>query len=244
MKNVLTRFAVITLSTAELIGCSARPIQSATISSAIAEEHAIDVPAIYEHKVQEAESDIAPGELALFNQAAGSPSIGIVKGFYQLPAASPYGATSFERARGLGFDFQKVTLWKDFNDQPYALAPIDAKEAEALSSAMNSLLDANIRLVEVSMADAMKIMEAEKMAMENKTWVFPKSSVPSGVDLLVSVEKGYGYYGNNFVGRVIRTKDGQICAFSTTADVGPASLGRFVSRLVKDCLRRLGAPKQ
>jgi len=67
--------------------------------------------------------------------------------------------------------------------------------------------------------------------------------VPSGVDLLLSVEKGYGSYGPIYVGRVIRTKDGQLCALSTVIDAGPTSLGPLVSKLVKDSLRRLSAKK-
>jgi hypothetical protein len=240
MKKVIV-YSSLVLVAVHLLGCSARQVQSGPITSTPSRPDA-EVPVIPKHEVIDAESEISVDEISELNDEAGTPSFGIIKGFYQLPEAFPHGAISVERERGFGFDYQSVKISK-LGTKPYVVTPASGPETEAMSRTMNRLLDANVRFVEVSLADANKIMQAERAAMRKKTMMFPGTSVPSGVDLLLSVEKGYGSYGPIYVGRVIRTKDGQLCALSTVIDAGPTSLGPLVSKLVKDSLRRLSAKK-
>jgi hypothetical protein len=96
-----------------------------------------------------------------------------------------------------------------------------------------------VRFVEVSMADAAKVMQAEQAVIEGKVAIFPGRSVPSGVDLLVSIQKGKGATGPVYLGRVIRSKDGRLLALATQPDAGPYSLSPLVQKIVSDSLRRL-----
>jgi hypothetical protein len=235
MKKLLFGLFVI-FPAATFFGCSAKPTRSAVIVRA---NLPIEVPAIAGHKVRDPVSEIDFGLLSAHNKMAGMPSFGVIKGFYQLPEAFPHGAISLQRMQSFGYEYESVKVSR-LSTRPYVVTPASAGETEAISQTMNRLLDAHIRFVEVSLADAVKIMEAERAALQKNVLMFPHSSVPSGVDLLVSVEKGYGSYGPIYVGRVIRTKDGRLCALTTVSDVGPRSLGPLVSQLVKDSLRRLG----
>lgn len=241
MKSIF-KFGAFALCALNLIACSARPIQSGVISESRTLQETVVVPVIEKHEVKDAESEISLDELAALNKSARSPTFGIIKGFYQLPEVFPQGAISVERARSFGFDYKAITI-KKLGSKAYAVTPTSAIEAEAMAAVTNRLLDAGVRFSEISMADAMKIMKAERRALASKVMVFPGSSVPSGVDLLLSFEKGYGNYGPIYVGRVIRTRDGQLLALLTVNDVGTTALGSLVSRLVKDSLRRLGAQK-
>lgn len=240
MKKIIFRLSVFALAASYLLGCSARPVQSG--GTLAPRNPPVEIPEISEHKVIDEFSDVDVEELASLNKKLKSPSFGIIKGFYQLPEAFPHGAIKLERARDFGFEYEAIEI-KKLGTKPYVVTPASAPEAEAMSRAMNRLLDAQIRFVEVSLADANKIIQAEKAALKKKTLMFPHTAVPSGVDLLLSVEKGYGSYGPIYVGRVIRTKDGQLLALSTVPDSGATSLGPLVTRLVRDSLRRLGAQK-
>jgi|GEM_PF-2207181 len=220
-----------------LVACSARPIpRSAHIVDARAP---IEIPSISQRFVAAQASDIDVEVIDLHNHMAGRPSFGIIKGFYQLPEAFPHGAVSLERMRSFGFDYTSIRVNR-LSTRAYVVTPASAMEIQAISRTMNALLDARVKFVEVPLADAVKIMEAERAAMKENILMFPHTAVPSGVDLLVSIEKGYGSYGPIYVGRVIRTKDGRLCALATVSDIGPQSLGTLVSQLVRDSLRRMG----
>lgn len=93
--------------------------------------------------------------------------------------------------------------------------------------------------MEVSMADANRVMDAEKRMIDTKKAWFPGRQLPSGVNLLISIQRGEGLYGPAFVGRVIQTKDGRLLALATQVDAGPMSLEPLLSQLVSDALRRL-----
>jgi hypothetical protein len=232
MKHLL--FSLILVFT--FVGCSARPLPH---SGRIADARApVEIPSIPQRSVITPESDIDIGIIESHNHMAGRPSFGIIKGFYQLPEAFPHGAVSIERMRSFGFDYASIKVSK-LSTRPYVVTPASAMETQAMSQTINALLDARVKFVEVPLADAVKIMEAERAAMKQNVLMFPHTAVPSGVDLLVSIEKGYGSYGPIYVGRVIRTKDGRLCALATVSDFGPRSLGSLVSQLVKDSLRRV-----
>jgi hypothetical protein len=93
------------------------------------------------------------------------------------------------------------------------------------------------------MADAVKVMRAEQDAFDKKKIIFPSRSVPPGVDLLVSTQKGHTEVGPVYVGRVIRTSDGRLIALRSEPDVGVYSLKPLLVRLVSDTLRRLAEEK-
>lgn len=239
MDNILLRIASFVLVPCIFLGCSARPIKSGTVTET---RTAPEVAPISEHSVKGPDSEISIEDLRALNTKASKPTFGIIKGFYQLPETFPHGAIALERARSFGFEYESITISR-IGTKPFVIMPASADETEAISMSMNQLMDAGIRFVEVSLADATKIIEAEKVAIAKKTWMFPSSSIPSGVDLLLSIERGYGNSGPIYVGRVIRTKDGQLFALSTEPDVGPYSMSPLISRLVKSSLGRLGGQK-
>lgn len=235
-------FLGLALALASLFGCSARQIQSAPISSSAigsgTQSAAPEVPVIPEHRVQSGAADIDMKRLSTLNTKAKRPTFGIIKGFYQLPEAFPGGAISMKHVQGFGFSLDEVSVSR-IGTRPYVIMPASAEESQAIESSMNQMMDAGIRFVEVSLADAAKIIAAERAALSKKSFVFPRQTLPSGIDLLLSMERGYGSYGPIYVGRVIRSKDGQLLALRTENDVGPIAMGTLISRLVQDSLSRL-----
>lgn len=238
MKTILIRSMSLAMTSLFLFNCSARQIQSAPITEV---RIAPEAPIIDERKVEQ-QTQFTIAGLQTLNNQAGRPTFGIIKGFYQLPEAFPYGAISVERSRGFGFDYEAIKISKP--PKPYAITPASVPEMEAISNSMNQLLDAGIAFKEVSFADAMKIMRAERVALSKKTFVFPGTTVPSGVDLLLSIERGQGNFGPVYLGRVIGAKGGELYALATQPDVGPYSLSPLIEKLVNDSLTRVVKQKR
>ena len=119
------------------------------------------------------------------------------------------------------------------------MEPLSPQQSDVLIHAMNEFLDAGVRFVEVSMGDALKVMQAEEKALQTKRILFPGRSVPPGVDLLISIQKGFTEAGPVYLGRVIRTSDGRLIALQSEPDQGVYSLKPIVKQLVLDSIRRL-----
>ncbi len=224
---------------ASLLGCSARPIKSSAdlLSSQTA------IPSVIESRSTDgAKDNLDIGNLHKLNQKAGKPTFGLIMGFYQLPSTMPAGAVSISEGYVFGEPYR--SFWFQKSDiKPYAVLPASSQQSEVLAASLNKMLDAGIRFREISMADAVKVMQAEQKMMKRKeTWLFP-SSLASGVDLLVSVQKGLGETGPIYVGRVIATKDGRLLALATFPDAGPYALQPLIDQLVSDALRRLADSK-
>jgi len=218
-----------------LIGCSARPIVS---TSELPLGEKIKPEIIETRSLSGEKNEISFNELKHLNEKAGKPSFGLIMGFYQLPSTKPAGAVLFEESNVFGRSYR--SFWfKDSFEKPYAVLPAAPLQLEVLVSAMNKLLNAGIEFKEVSMTDAVKIMKAEQEAIKsNKTWLVSRT-LPSGVDLLISLQKGFSENGLAYSGRVISTKDGRLLALATWPDISVYSLKPLIHQLVVDSLRRL-----
>ncbi len=171
------------------------------------------------------------------NEKAGKPRYGIVGGYYQLPLAHPAGASRVSGdVAGIPYDQTRVTPDRE---RPWAIAPAPAAEMEMLQGSLNALLDAGVQWTEVSMADASTLISAEKQASGNGSLLDFNKLTPSGVDLLISINKGQGISGPIYVGRVVRSRDGALLALNTQPDAGPVSLRPLIWKLVDDSLRRI-----
>lgn len=197
---------------------------------------------IKEHKVVNQLDADAIIKISKLNEQAGKPRFGIVGGFYQLPMAHPAGASRVVgTVANIPYDQTRVTPDRE---RPWAIAPAPSAEMEMLQGSLNALLDAGVRWTEVSMADAATIIAAEKQASSTNSLADFNKLTPSGVDLLISINKGPGIAGPIYVGRVIRSQDGAMLALATLPDAGPVSLRPLVWKLVEDSLKRIANEKQ
>ncbi len=217
--------------------CSRKPIQS---SGTLPQPYyqGIGPAEVPEHSAAADVPQVSIEQLKAWNRKADKPTIGLIHGFYQLPRSKPAGAVYLEQGRVFGASYQSFWL-ENTDEQPYAVLPASVEQSQVFEKFTDEMLDAGVRLVEVKMADANKIMKAEKKALENNSKWFMGRSVPSGVKLLVSLERGQGLYGPAYVGRVIQTNDGRLLAMATGIDAGPQSLEPVLRKLVSDALRRL-----
>jgi hypothetical protein len=216
--------------------CSIKPIQS---SGTLPTPSYVGIePADIEKHEAVSASVISQADLQAWNQKAHRPTFGLIPAFYQLPVSMTAGAVHIQSAQVFGASYQSFFL-SNTSTMPYAIEPASTRQSQVFSNVMNHMLDAGISFVEVSMADANRVMEAEKSLIDNQKAWFPKRQLPSGVDLLISIQRGEGLHGPAFVGRVIQTKDGRLLALATQTDSGPMSLEPLLRQLVSDALRRL-----
>lgn len=219
-----------------MCACSAkRPVAR---SANLAPSYDVTPESIDTRTVVGQSDELSAASLRQLNEAAHKPSFGLIQGFYQLPVSLPGGAVAISQANVFGQSYQSFYL-QNSGEHPYAVEPMSAAQAQVLSTSVNHLLDAGIRLSDVNMADAMKIMQAEQRIIEKKDALLPGRSLPSGVDMLVSIQSGMGATGPVFVGRVIRTRDGQLFALQTWPNAGPYSLEPLIRHIVTDSLKRL-----
>jgi hypothetical protein len=173
---------------------------------------------------------------------AGRPSFAIVGGFYQLPESMPYGAIELDEAYGFGTGMRALRI-ESIPGRPYALIPVSPEQTDAISTVMQKFLDAGVKFSQISMSDATTIMKAERKALQeqgNRHLIAPFSQLlPTQVDFLVSVQKGYGVDGPVVVGRSVRTKDGRLFAVRSQVDFGAYALEPLIFDLVNDTVVRL-----
>lgn len=177
------------------------------------------------------------------NQKAGSPSFGLIKGFYQLPTAKPIGAVFLEESDTLWGRYRSLHL-RGTEVRPFAIVPLSPQQSDYFAKAMGKLLDAGVHFVEVSMAQAVQLMKKEEELLQHKDirrWL--GASFLPGVDCLVSIQKGYTESGPVYIGRVIRVRDGRLLAWDTEPDAGAYALAPLIMRLVSDGIRRLALEK-
>lgn len=218
-----------------LFGCSARPVKS---SSELTFSRQISPEPIGAKKSSGAENKYSVNTLRALNIAAHKPSFGLVMGFYQLPQTNPAGAVVVTESDVFGRPY-RAYWFKQPVEQPYSILPIDPFQVNVLNLAMNKMLDAGILFKEVSMADSLKVMKAEQEAIEKGKDQFTTQTLASGVDYLVSIQRGFSESGVIYSGRVISTRDGRLLALQTMPDMGFYSLGQLIDWVIGDSLRRL-----
>jgi len=231
VNTYLTLFAFACLS---LASCSGHQIASAPLAHKIPGSSVEPI----ESRSVAGTRQVSSKRLSVLNSKAGAPSFGLIKSFYQLPISAPVGAAEFEEGYFFGQPYRSIRL-EGMDAKPYAVLPASAAEAQVMESSISRFLDAGIRFAEVSMADALEIMKAEKNAIEKKGRIVLSHSVPSGVDLLISIQKGHGPMGSVYMGRVIDTRDGRLWALSTQPDMDVYALSPLVADLVEDTLTRM-----
>lgn len=219
-----------------LLACSRKPIQSSGALPSLTSGHTR--PEVIENHSIASVAQASTEALEEWNQKAGRPTFGLIPAFYQLPESMPAGAVSIQEGHVFGASYRSFWL-ANTGPKPFAILPASMEQAEVFSKVMNQMLESGIRFVEVSMADANRVLESERKVIEGQSAWFPGQQLPSGVDLLVSIQRGQGLYGPAFVGRVIRSKDGQLLALATQMDTGAYSLQPLLQQLVSDALRRL-----
>ncbi|MEM7495196.1 MAG: hypothetical protein AAF471_03485 [Myxococcota bacterium] len=217
------------------------------------------LPPLPERTVVNPLGDDAAGaakRIGSLNKAAGSPAFGLIDGFYQLPAGAGGGAVVARQDVATDLVTVRQRFLRLGKSQPYAVEPLSTRYAQAISAALEQLLDAGVRFRQVSTADAVAVMRAErdhlkqrrkkkqgaKRADGQEEWVTEALAwgrvLPAGVDVLLSLQQGQGETGAIYVGRAIRSSDGALLALLHQPALTPRTLGVLVLRLVERSLRR------
>jgi hypothetical protein len=157
---------------------------------------------------------------------AGSPTLGFIGARYQLPIANPLGAARIIDGNVLGMPLQQSVIAPS-TDRPFAIEPVqDGFEAQQLALVLQDLAAAGVRFVEVSAADANRIVDAEKQAVERNGRVQWNEMTKAGAQILVSFQRSTALGGPIFIVRVVRMADGALLALRT----GPAQGGAIALR--------------
>lgn len=167
--------------------------------------------------------------------ALGQPAIGMVRAWYQLPQANPAGRVRRVTGVNIGFptDLTQVELNRPTR---WAITPANVAEMDAMSRVLSQLTAAGVKLVDVTAADATKLIEAEQKATGDDLSFF-NQSIASGADWLISLQQGQGAAGNAVVlGRVVRLSDGALLAVATRPNAGAWSLRPLVLDLVEQAM--------
>lgn len=228
-------YALLLCGTLGFAGCSARPITSSALTPSYQDPA---VRPISGRSVASAFSQEQIAHLRNLNEKAKSPRFAIVKSFYQLPTAFAGGAIKKESTKDFWGTYKSLEIYR-LNTRPYAIVPLSPKQGEILSQTVSVLLKAGVRFVDIKMADAVKIMQAEKKAIENKSFTLPNQLLPSGADLLLSIEMGDGETGPIYLGRVVRTADGELLALEWESNYGVYALQPLITKLVEHALTSL-----
>ncbi len=184
-----------------------------------------------------AATSVPTAELQAAYVAAGSPTIGFIGASYRLPIANPLGAARIIEGNAFGMPYQQ-SLTVPSTARPWAIQPLtDGFAVQQLALLQQDLAAAGIRFVEVSAADANRIVAAEKDASESNKRVQFNEMTPSGADLLVSFQDATALGGPIFMVRVIRMTDGALLALRTgPAQGGAVSLRPLLGRAIADAL--------
>ncbi len=108
---------------------------------------------------------VSTAELQAAYVAAGSPTIGFIRDSYQLPVANPLGAARIIEGNAFGMPYQQ-SLTVPSTYRPFAIQPMDNGFAVQQLALPQQDLTAGVRFVEVTTADANRIVDAEKKAAE------------------------------------------------------------------------------
>jgi|SRR5579871_2799447 len=217
-----------------LFGCRSAPFKV----EALAVKEPKEIKAPDPQFVHDLAGVLSDGMAARYKKA-GSPSFGLIKGYYKLPKTRPYGAATVVKSYSYNTYFE-IAMPQGDSDHGYAIEPIGGDEATALDKALNSLLDIGVKMKEISMADALTIAKAESRVDNQQGGSKWGRILPPDVDYLMSIYPSSGPSGPVLIGRVIK-KDGTLIAFrvvryqQTTAN----SLGRLVISLFEDTVNRI-----
>jgi len=238
MKNILS-CSIAILAVSLFNACSARPIQS---SSSLADEYRAVAPPIPDSTVLEQYTQ-SVAELRKWNEQAQKPSFALIGGFYQLPETRVGPDISFRQGEFFGGGYQSLSI-RGRRHERFALTPFDVGSSFGLQAALNQLLDAGVRIKEISMADAMRVMNAENRAAERNVLLLLSQTLPAGADYLISIQQGIAQdIGPVWAGRVVSTKDGQVLAFDSLPSSGQYTIQPLLNKLIGSTLRRLATNK-
>lgn len=181
---------------------------------------------------------VSTAELQAAYVAAGSPTIGFIRDSYQLPVANPLGAARIIEGNAFGMPYQQ-SLTVPSTYRPFAIQPMDNGFAvQQLALLQQDLATAGVRFVEVSAADAVRIVDAEKKAAEANGHVQFNEMTRAGSDILVSYQPSQALGGPIFIVRVIRMADGALLALRTGPGQGGAiALRPLLGRAIADGLQ-------
>lgn len=215
-----------------MAGCRPTPFKVQTIAPK--EPHTVNAPS--QDAMKELDVMLKEGIAARYKKA-GSPSFGLINGFYRLPVVKPFGAATVVR----GFSYNTYFEAAEITDQErgYAIEPITGDNAMALNNAVNVLLDNGVKIKDISMTDAINIANAEsKAATSGKVFSLSKTLAPD-VDYLISVYPSTSVRGPVFIGRVIK-KDGTLLAFRVIhRDANSYVLSGLIVSLFEDTVNRI-----
>jgi hypothetical protein len=181
---------------------------------------------------------VSTAELQAAYVAAGSPTIGFIRDSYLLPVANPLGAARIIEGNAFGMPYQQ-SLTVPSTYRPFAIQPMDNGFAvQQLALLQQDLATAGVRFVEVSTADANRIVDAEKKAAEANGKVQFNEMTRAGSDILVSYQPSQALGGPIFIVRVIRMADGALLALRTGPGQGGAiALRPLLGRAIADGLQ-------
>lgn len=159
-------------------------------------------------------------------EAAGRPTVGFVGDRYRLPVGNPLGGARIVEGNVFGAPYAQ-TLTVPSTYRPWSLEPLtDGYTVQQLALVQQDLAAAGVRFVEVSAADASRIVDGERSAFEAGSRVQWNQLLPSGADLLVTFQEAEGIGGPLFLVRVVRMSDGALLTLRT----GPAQGGALTLR--------------
>ena len=238
MKRKLSLLMLLPLA----VSCAVTPkAQKGSLPTGASPEKQVSPPPIPKHQMS-AGVQVDLDEVATNNEKAGSPSFAFVKSYYRLPVANPVGAVRRLNGSILGIPYDAIQL-ENLGQKPFAVEPVEVGQLDAMTASLNQLLAAGVRLTELSMADAVQIVEAEQNALSAGNLFWPNRSLASGADVLLTWQTGKGLAGNVMVGRAIRTSDGALLALVSTPNIGNITLSHLVLRLISQSLAVLAAQK-
>jgi hypothetical protein len=137
-----------------------------------------------------------------------------------------------------GVPFQQ-SLTVPSTERPFAIEPLqDGFAVQQIALLQEDLARAGVRFVEVSTADANRIVDAEKQATQANGRMQWNEMTPSGANVLVSYQQSTALGGPIFIVRVIRMTDGALLALRTgPAQGGAVALRPLLGRAIADGLR-------
>jgi hypothetical protein len=223
------------------LGCAVTPkAQQGSLPKNSSPEKQIKPAPTPKHEVKAATANIDMEALKANNQKAGAPSFAFVKSYYRLPVANPVGSATRMTGQVIGLPYDMIQL-QTTNKRPWALEPVNVSQMDALATILNDLMAAGVKLNEITMADATKIVAAEQNAFAANQTFWPNRSLASGSDILLTWQTGTGIAGNVVVGRAVRTSDGALLALISTPNIGNFTLRTLVLRLIDQSLKTVVA---
>lgn len=200
------------------------------------------VAAVVESRGQPDVAGVSSEELGQLYAAAGRPSVGFIRDRYQLPVANPLGAARIIEGNVLGMPLQQSVVAPS-TERPYAVVPLeDGFAVQQLALVQQDLARAGVSFVEITTADANRIVTAEQQATQSRGWIQWNEMAPSGADVLVSFQESMGLGGPLYIVRMIRMADGALLSLRTgPAQGGAVALRPLLARAIADGLQAAAA---